>query len=73
MLGGTQAAWIKYGFIIALVVILMLSICYMNGHKAKLVDEVEGNTVQSVKEEAVPLKDALGIDEKQILDYPGVI
>ena len=61
MLGGTQAAWIKYGFIIALVVVLMLSICYMNGHKAKLVDEVEGNTVQSAKEEAVPLKDALGM------------
>lgn len=61
MLGGTQAAWIKYGFIIALIVLLMLSICYMNGRKAKLVDEVEGNTEQSAAEEAVPLKDALAM------------
>lgn len=39
ILGGNQNAWIKYGFIMALIVLLMLSICYTNGRKAKLVDE----------------------------------
>ena len=34
MLGGTQEAWIKYGAVIALVVLLSLLICYANGSKA---------------------------------------
>ena len=33
-LGGTQNAWIKFGFIIALVVLLSLLICSINGNKA---------------------------------------
>ena len=62
MLGGTQSAWIKYGAIIALVVLLMISICYMNGRKAKLVDEItEGAGKEVVEEEPVPLKDAIGM------------
>ena len=52
-LGGNQNAWIKYGFIMALLVLLMLSICYMNGRKAKLVDEVSENDSQD-EEEAIP-------------------
>lgn len=41
MLGGTQEAWIKYGAVIALVVLLSLLICYANGSKAmrKAVEE----------------------------------
>lgn len=58
IMGGNQSAWIKYGFIIALIVILMLSICYMNGRKAKLVDTPEDGEKQE-EEEAVPLKDSL--------------
>lgn len=54
ILGGNQNAWIKYGFIMALVVLLMLSICYMNGRKAKLVDEV-GEVNTQDEEEAIPL------------------
>lgn len=61
MLGGNQSAWIKYGFLIALVVLLLLGICYMNGRKAKLVDQLladeTGNAVQE-EEEAVPLQEA---------------
>lgn len=59
ILGGTQIAWIKFGAIIALIVLLMLSICYMNGRKAKLVEEVKEDG--QAEEEAVPLKDALGM------------
>lgn len=61
LLGGNQNAWIKYGFIIALFVLLLLSICYMNGRKAKLVDQTEdavGNT-EEAEEEAVPLPEAV--------------
>lgn len=61
MLGGNQNAWIKYGFIIALVVLLLLGICYANGRKAKLVDQLlaeeTGGEAQE-EEEAVPLKEA---------------
>ena len=60
ILGGTQIAWIKYGFIIALIVLLMLSICYANGRNAKLVEEVKDETEEE-SEDAVPLKDALGM------------
>ena len=60
ILGGTQIAWIKYGFIIALIVLLMLSICYANGRNAKLVEEVKDETEED-SEDAVPLKDALGM------------
>lgn len=56
--GGNQNAWIKYGFIMALLVLLMLSICYMNGRKAKLVDEVSENDSQD-EEEAIPLKKSI--------------
>ena len=60
IIGGTQIAWIKYGFIIALIVLLMLSICYINGRNAKLVEEVKDETEEGA-EDAVPLKDALGM------------
>ena len=34
MLGGTQDAWIKYGVVLALAVLLLFMICWLNGHKA---------------------------------------
>ena len=33
MLGGTQDAWIKYGVVLALFVLLLFLICWLNGHK----------------------------------------
>lgn len=58
MLGGNQNAWIKYGTIIALIVLLMLSICYMNGRKAKFADTISTSD-EGIDEEAVPLKEAI--------------
>lgn len=58
VLGGNQNAWIKYGFIVALVVLLMLSICYMNGRKARLVEETSQVNTED-EEEAIPLKESI--------------
>ena len=49
MLGGTQAAWIKYGAVIALIVLLSLLICYANGSKA--MRKAAEETVQAMPEE----------------------
>ena len=58
MLGGTQSAWIKFGAILALIVLLLLAICYNNGRKAKYSEDTE--TLNEVEEEeAVPFKDAI--------------
>ena len=62
MLGGTQSAWIRYGVIVACVVLLMLFICYRNGSRAKFVDTVDSGMPQQVQEEdAVPLRDAMSM------------
>ena len=42
MLGGTQDAWIKYGVVLALAVLLLFLICWLNGHKAAFTREEEG-------------------------------
>ena len=39
MLGGTQDAWIKYGVVLALAVLLLFMICWLNGHKAAFTRE----------------------------------
>lgn len=49
MLGGTQLAWIKYGAVMALVVLLTLLICYRNGSKA--MSKAAEETVQAMPEE----------------------
>lgn len=63
ILGGTQTAWIKYGVVIAAIVLLLFLICYNNGRKAKFASDYvqEENNVEIEDEEAVPFKDALGM------------
>lgn len=63
MLGGTQNAWIKYGFVIAVAVLLLFLICYANGRKAKFASdfEAEEQQMETEEEEAVPFKEALGM------------
>lgn len=63
MLGGTQSAWIKYGFMLALLTLLLFLICYNNGRKAKFAADLEAeeNQTEVVEEEAVPFKDAMGM------------
>ena len=57
-LGGNQNAWIKFGVIIALVVLLALLICSINGNRAVMnMASVEKNTED--EEEKVPFKDAM--------------
>lgn len=56
-LGGTQSAWIKYGFILALVVTLGLVICYVNGKKVVFDQDAEADLKQ--EEENVPIQEAI--------------
>lgn len=60
-LGGTQNAWIKFGVILALVVLLCLLLCYRNGSKAirDLGDSLE---VKYAEEgDKTPFKEAMGM------------
>lgn len=61
ILGGTQSAWIKYGAALALVVLLLLLICYNNGRKATFASDLNegGETVQVQDEDPVPFKEAI--------------
>lgn len=61
MLGGTQSAWIKYGVILGLLVLVLWGICWNNGRRAKFACDYEDNgvTVEQEEEEAVPFKEAL--------------
>lgn len=61
MLGGTQDAWIKYGVVMALAVLLLFLICWLNGHKASFTREEESETSKSEvpEEEAVPFAPAM--------------
>ena len=58
MLGGTQSAWIKYGAVVALIVLLLFIICYNNGRKAVFADEVDSLDTQN-GEETVPFVDTV--------------
>ncbi len=63
MLGGTQEAWIKYGVVLALVVLLLFIICWLNGHKAAFTreDTGESGAPAEPEEEPVPLAPAMGM------------
>lgn len=57
MLGGDQAAWLKYATGISVVSLIMLLICYLNGRNAVFADGSVGGA--ETEEEAVPLKESL--------------
>lgn len=59
LLGGTQVAWIKYGAVVALIVLLTLLICYNNGRKAEFSEDTDVNASNAAEEEAVPFKEAI--------------
>lgn len=62
ILGGTQSAWMKYGAVLGLVILLLFLLCYNNGRKAVFAsDLVEDGAQEGAKEEAVPFKDAMGM------------
>lgn len=58
MLGGTQSAWIKFGVIVGLFVILAFSIAYLTSRETAT---ESGTVVEKVEEEeeAVPFKEAI--------------
>ena len=63
MLGGTQEAWIKYGVVLALFVLLLFLICWLNGHNAPFTREetAESGAPAEAEEEAVPFGSAMGM------------
>lgn len=63
MLGGTQSAWIKYGVVLALFVLLLFLICWLNGHKAAFTHEEESESGSPVEpeEEPVPFGPAMAM------------
>ncbi|HJA66598.1 MAG TPA: MFS transporter [Candidatus Mediterraneibacter cottocaccae] len=62
MLGGTQSAWIKYGVVLAVLVLVLFAICYRNGHKAKFAcdytEDLEARPDEE-EEEPVPFAEAM--------------
>lgn len=63
MLGGTQSAWIKYGVVLGLFVLLLFLICWLNGHKAAFTHEEESESGSPVEpeEEPVPFGSAMAM------------
>lgn len=59
-LGGNQSAWIKFGVIIGLVVILALLICYINGSKA-MNEEIIIDQENEEEDEKIPFKEAMSM------------
>lgn len=53
-LGGTQNAWIKYGAVLALLVLLLFGICWNNNRKAKYACDYEDD-VAAAEEEETPV------------------
>lgn len=60
-LGGNQNAWIKFGFIVALVVVLSLLVCYSNGSKAMKSIITEDGADDGTEEEKVSFKEAMSM------------
>ncbi|MDO4284770.1 MAG: MFS transporter [Eubacteriales bacterium] len=62
MLGGTQAAWIKYGAVLGLLILLLLGICWNNGRKARFACDYEedgGAGAWEEEEKPVPFQEAI--------------
>ncbi|MDO4285339.1 MAG: glycoside-pentoside-hexuronide (GPH):cation symporter [Eubacteriales bacterium] len=60
MLGGTQSAWIKFGFVAGLVVILMMLICYATSRETATEAGSEAKAAEpGEQEEPVPFKEAI--------------
>ncbi len=55
MLGGTQDAWIKYGVVLGLLVLLLFLICWLNGHKAAFTRMEEDKTSANAEPEEEPV------------------
>lgn len=62
-LGGNQSAWIRYGAIMGLLVLLLFLVCYRNGVRTRFISEWEdAGTEQAGQEErAVPFLKAMGL------------
>lgn len=62
MLGGTQSAWIKYGTVLAIAVLLLFLICWNNGRKASFITEAVAEEEKKVTdEENVPFNTAMSM------------
>ncbi|MGO5335750.1 MFS transporter [Bilifractor sp. LCP19S3_H10] len=62
MLGGTQSAWIKYGVVLAVLVLVLFVICCCNGMKSKFAcdyEEEKADGQPEEEEEPVPFKEAM--------------
>lgn len=62
MLGGTQSAWIKYGVVLGVLVMILFTICWRNGKKAKFAcdyEDEESEIPAEEEEEPVPFKEAM--------------
>ncbi|MCM1086734.1 MAG: MFS transporter [Muribaculaceae bacterium] len=61
-LGGTQNAWVKYGVILGLVILLLFLVSWNNLRKAKFADEVgTENQPEAAEEESGSFADSLGM------------
>lgn len=58
-LGGNQSAWIKFGFIIGILVILASLIAYLTSREAAVEAGIEA-VVEDDEEDVIPFKDAIG-------------
>ncbi|MDO4648801.1 MAG: glycoside-pentoside-hexuronide (GPH):cation symporter [Eubacteriales bacterium] len=59
MLGGTQSAWIKYGVIFGILVVLAFTIVYLTSRETATEDGTESAPVE-VEADPIPFKEALG-------------
>ena len=61
MLGGDQSAWIKYGAALAVIILVLLLLCWNNARRAPFVNDEAGMEADAPEEEAVPFKEAMGM------------
>lgn len=59
-LGGNQSAWVKFGAVVALIVVLCLLFCYKKSKETATADGVVKAVEENDMDEAIPLASALG-------------